>query len=192
MGNIASPDVPGEILERVKRLEAEVRSGFSAVDNRLVIANNAFDVFRDGLQAYRDRILREARVTHRERHLANWREQVRSDRELRSPHRKIIDVLSGQFDFAAEEFGELQFSKLVKAARIGKNRAQAYLCLLEGKGYITSRFDGYRKFYRVNISGPESRGAMGRADFEARTDREELRHRIPVTGALQGMHSGSH
>ena len=76
-------------------------------------------------------------------------ERVRVDKELHHPHRKILDFLIGEYDPANKRFGESHFSRLVKEARLGKNMAKQYLSLLERKGYIEQRTDGYRKYFKI-------------------------------------------
>lgn len=77
--------------------------------------------------------------------------RIRDDRELRHPHVKILNYLAGQFDYENSRFEEVNFSKVVRECRIGKNKAKEYLDLLIGKGLIESRTDGYRVFYRVKV-----------------------------------------
>ena len=75
-------------------------------------------------------------IPARDQLLLRWHERIRNDVELRFPHRKILDVFLGQYDFAHAQFRELQYSRLVKHARIGKSKANTYLGLLEQKGYL--------------------------------------------------------
>ncbi len=69
---------------------------------------------------------------------------------LQYPHRKILDFLTGEYDPANKRFKESHFSRLVKEARLGKNMAKEYLGLLERKGYIERRTDGYRKYFKIH------------------------------------------
>ncbi|CAB1062171.1 hypothetical protein D1BOALGB6SA_6947 [Olavius sp. associated proteobacterium Delta 1] len=59
---------------------------------------------------------------------------------------KILNHLAAQYDFNKGIFMEVDFSKLVKECRIGKNKAKDYLDLLVKKGRIESRSDGYRVY----------------------------------------------
>jgi len=79
-----------------------------------------------------------------------WHQKVRSDSELRYPHKKIMEKLIGNFDYSTREFKERTFSQLVKDARLGKNKASSYLADLENKGLIQQRSDGYRKLIKIN------------------------------------------
>lgn len=81
--------------------------------------------------------------------LSQWSARIRADKTLRFPHRKILDFLLGEYDSAKDEFNEIHFSRLVKASRVGKNMAKGYLAVLESKGYIDRRTDGYRVFYAL-------------------------------------------
>jgi len=76
-------------------------------------------------------------------------EKIRNDKDLRFPHRKILEFLLGQYDFEKKEWREVNFSRIVREARIGKNKAKSYLTLLETKGYVEKREDGYKKWWRV-------------------------------------------
>ena len=60
------------------------------------------------------------------------------------------DFLLGQYDPAKKRFTESHFSRLVKEARVSKNMTKEYLGLLERKGYIEQRTDGYRQYFRIH------------------------------------------
>ena len=87
--------------------------------------------------------------TEHDRVLSQWSARIRADKVLGYPHRKILDVLLGEYDPGKEAFRPICFSKLVQAARVGKNMAKGYLTLLEARGYIDRRSDGYRVFYAL-------------------------------------------
>lgn len=141
-----------EILERVRRMERAFVEGLRRVEENLRLSQESFRFIDDGLKAYRERILDEIGASARGSSMAAiaaLAEQIRLDRELRFPHRKLLDILLSAFDFRRNEFGEIHFSKLVRDARVGKNMAKEYLTLLESKGYLQYRSDGYRTLYKL-------------------------------------------
>ena len=138
-----------EILERVSSLKRTIDERLGRIEAALEAGIEPARIFSDGLKAYRERTLREElggrRITAEDR----LRHRVRQDSNLSFPHRKILDCLMEKYDLSLEQFQEVHFSKLVREARVGKNRAKAYLSLLEQKGYVEKRDDGYRIFFRL-------------------------------------------
>ena len=116
------------------------------IDGRLAAAEPVLRLFNDGLEAYRARLLHENRLGRiRQEVLA----KISTDTDLRFPHRKILDCLLGEYDYARDDFREVHFSRLVQKCRIGKNKAQGYLTVLEQKSLVVRRDDGYRMFFRI-------------------------------------------
>ena len=76
-------------------------------------------------------------------------QKITQDSTLRYPHRKILEFLSGQYDYQHGRFKEIHFSALVRECRLGKNKAKEYLGLLVEKGYLARRDDGYRIWYKL-------------------------------------------
>lgn len=136
-------------MQRVIRLEHALVEGFRHVEEKLSPGQETFQLFSDGLRAYKDRLLKEAHVSDSYITLRQLTERIRTDKELRFPHKKILDFLLGEFDPLKSEFREVHFLKLAREARIGKNMASGYLSLLEEKGYVSKRHDGYRKFFKI-------------------------------------------
>ena len=130
-------------MERISKIEASIAAGFRCLDEKL--SKGFFQIFNEGLKAHKEDLLKEGSITIR----IQWLERIRNDKDLRFPHRKILDFLLDQFDFSKNEFKRIQFSKLVKGARVGKNMASNYLSLLEQKGYVEKRSDGYRTFFNI-------------------------------------------
>ena len=89
------------------------------------------------------------KTTLHEQLVNEWSAKIRADSELRYPHRKLLDVLLLEFDATEGAFQGIHFSRLVKSARVGKNMAKRYLTLLEARGYVQKRSDGYRVFYAI-------------------------------------------
>ena len=135
---VRSKDINTKILESLKRIE-----------EKLNVGQESFLLVRNGLKAYKERVQKDLQMSLKDSAMSRWYETVRHDSELRFPHRKIIDVLLAQYDYNNGQFMDVHFSKLVKEARIGKNKAKSYLDLLEQKGYIEKWEDGYRKFFRI-------------------------------------------
>ena len=134
-----------EILQRVTKIENVLVDGLKRMQEQLDKAQPFFRFFDAGLSAYRNEIVK----SNSNQLVAQLSERIRNDRELRFPHRKLLDFLLGQFDYSKQQFKEIHFSQLVKEARVGKNAAKAYLEFLEQKGYILRRSDGYRLFCKI-------------------------------------------
>lgn len=141
-------DVTGDsaVLERLERIERILTEGLTAMNTRLNSAAPVIGLFNDGLEAYRTRLLHENRLGRIRQELLA---RISTDRTLRFPHRKILDFLLGEYDYNREQFTEVTFSRLVRECRVGKNRAQGYLSLLEQKGFVVRRTDGYRIFFKL-------------------------------------------
>ena len=135
-----------EILQKVERIEQTLTKGLKQVEEKLTTGQSLFQLFNDGLSAYKVNLLKDNNITTR----SLWLEKIRADTDLRYPHRKILDFLLVEYDFSNKEFKEVHFSRLANEAHLGKNMLNAYLALLEQKGYIKSRDDGYRKYVRIN------------------------------------------
>ncbi|MDA2933576.1 hypothetical protein MYX82_04465 [Acidobacteria bacterium AH-259-D05] len=133
MKTIESVDYTYEILQRVVRIEAALQQ-------------DGFQFFNNALRSYKDNLLKETQIKGL---LNKYSERIRCDKDLRFPHRKILDFLLTQYDFSKNEFKEVHFSRLVREARLGKNKAKSYLSLLEQKGYVKQRNDGYRKLFSI-------------------------------------------
>jgi len=144
---VAIADADTEILQKLSRIEETLAHGLSRVEQQLGNGKEAFQFFKDGLQAYRNRSLSQSATATLH---GKWLAKISQDKELRFPHRKILEVLLNQYDFEKGQHLELHFSKLVRLARLGKNKAQSYLTLLIQKRYIAVRNDGYRLFYKMS------------------------------------------
>lgn len=137
------------ILERLDQLERSLVDNLQILESRLAAAEPAMRLFDDGLNAYRTRLLHENRLGRIRQELLA---RISVDGELGFPHRKILDFLVGEYDYSRDEFKEVNFSRLVRECRIAKNRAQGYLSLLEHKGFVVRRDDGYRMFFRIGAA----------------------------------------
>lgn len=76
-------------------------------------------------------------------------ELYRNNSKLGYPHEKILKVLINKYD--GHVFGFLNVNKIVKEARIGKNKSADYLALLEDFGYVVSRRIGRKHIYKINV-----------------------------------------
>ena len=128
-------------------LEKTITDRLKRIHEQLDIGAEGMCFLSDALSAYRDACLREAQLSMDP--VLAWLARMQKDKELRHPHRKILTCLLDQFDHQSGQFQEIHFSKLVKEAHVGKNAARSYLSLLEMKGYISARNDGYRTFLRM-------------------------------------------
>lgn len=129
------------VKDRLQALEQQIR----LLNTFLTDSDSVFRVLSDTLKAHRANVLREVQNGPMNAILT----KVRTDPELRFPHRKILEFLASRYDFTTNAFQEAFFSQIVRGARLGKNRAREYLAVLERKGYIQSRHDGYRLFFRI-------------------------------------------
>jgi hypothetical protein len=141
-----------EIFERVCKIENLLASGIEQLHQDLNAGKEGREFLEAGLKAYREKCLRE--LNAKPDPTATIWARIRNAPEIRFPHRKIIECLAARYDFQSKAFEEIHFSKLVKEACVGKNKAKEYLALLEVKGLIASRTDGYRKFFRIAANEP--------------------------------------
>jgi len=138
-----------EILQRVIGIENSLTQGLKQIEEKINLGQQGFQFFNDGLQAYKKRCLKNLQISITGVSTMELSAMIRSDKELKFPHRKILDFLLGQFDFNTSKFKEVHYSKLVRECHIGTNLANTYFSLLEKKGYIEVRDDGYRKFFKI-------------------------------------------
>lgn len=111
------------------------------------IMNELVFLLNHGIEGFKNKILKEA--DKKEDIKEKLYSLIQQDKSLRFPHRKIMVCLIENYDYTKKEFKEINFSRLVKEAKIGKNKAREYLELLLEKGLLKQRTDGYRKMYRV-------------------------------------------
>ncbi|MDA2934366.1 hypothetical protein MYX82_08480 [Acidobacteria bacterium AH-259-D05] len=136
MRKIELLDFNHEILQRVMRIEDALQQ-------------DGFQFFNNALKAYKDSCLKETQISKRQILVNQYIKKCQLDKDLSYPHTKILNALLDQYNFSEHRFKEIHFSRLVREARLGKNKAKGYLSLLEQKGYIEKRNDGYRKFFKV-------------------------------------------
>lgn len=153
MVKIKAKDLNNEILQRVIGIEQTLAQGLKQLEEKIDLGQEVFQFFNDGLKACRERSLKKLNISINGISTMELSAKIKNDKELTFPHRKILDFLLGQLDFQTSQFKEVYYSKLVKECRIGTNMANAYLSLLEKKGYIEVRYDGYRKFFKICKKG---------------------------------------
>lgn len=136
------------VLTKISEFEQQFSDRLNRIEDRLRVGAETLSFLDDALRQYRDRCCDEQLRLQ----AAPYQLLARfsTDRELRFPHRKILEQLLRHFDFKHAQFREVQFSRLVKEARISKSGAKDYLSLLKAKNYVRSRNDGYRLFFRIN------------------------------------------
>lgn len=106
-----------------------------------------FLFFKQGTEGYREKIIKKEQRLDIQEQLYK---KIRADKELRYPHKKILNFLIEKYDFEKKCFGEINFSKLIKDCHVGKNMGKEYLEFLIEKGYLLKRSDGYRIWYKIN------------------------------------------
>lgn len=146
---IETKNLNSKILERFDKLEQVVTDSLQELEDKLNMGEETFLLFNNGLKAYKERHLYDVKVSDSNIVLNKLSEKFRNDKELRYPHRKILEFLLSQYDFDKSEFNEVYFSQLVKEAHLGKNMADSYLSLLKQKSYIQKRTDGYRTYFKI-------------------------------------------
>lgn len=147
---IKTKDLNNEILQRVIRIENDLEQGLKNIEEKLNKGEESFLFFNDSLKAYKERIYKESSILKENMLIQELNEKFRKDKELRFPHRKILEFLLEQYDFIKCSFKEVQYSRLIKKCHIGTNKAKSYFDLLEQKEYIKIRKDGYRIFFRLS------------------------------------------
>ena len=147
---VPQPNLESELLHRVSCVERSLREGFMRIETKLSAAEETFSFFGDALAAHRRRKLSHSLREGQRSKLDRLHALFREDKELRHPHRKILDALISLYDYSTGAFPETHFSKLVRMAGVGKGAAKAYLRLLEEKGYVERRSDGYRLCFKIS------------------------------------------
>ena len=129
------------IEKKILEIEELLRKEFELQDERNIIMKHGIlglvDHLKDQLSKHKIDI----------RH--KLFELYRNDTKLRYPHEKILKVLISKYD--GHVFGFINFNQLVKAAKLGKNKASEYLNTLEELGYIITRRVGKKHLYKVNV-----------------------------------------
>lgn len=138
-----------EMLARVDELQQALVEGFARIEARLSNGTEFVLLLSEVLDAQKQKILRSQTLELQRSVADKWHARIRSDSILRSPHRKILECLLVEYDFERQMFQEVNFSRLVEKARIGKSMANRYLEFLEGRGYVEKRTDGYRVYFRL-------------------------------------------
>lgn len=149
MCQIPIRNAESEILQRVAVIERSIREGLQRIEQQLSRGSETFAFYSEALGQYRNRILKEQGEEFQRGIIDRLREKFCLDKELRYPHRKILDFLLSRYDFQTGHFQEVIFSELVDGARVGKGTAKQYLTLLGAKGYIVKRSDGYRIYFKI-------------------------------------------
>ena len=133
-----------EILEKLTNIEQAVTCRLGSIEEKLEMAGDAFQIFHDGLKAYRERYGMDSHLSDPNSVLNRLMHKFRNDKELEFPHRKILDYMISNYQFEKNEFKEVHFSQLVREAHVAKDLARSYLAFLEQKGYIQKRNDGHK------------------------------------------------
>lgn len=129
------------IEKKILEIEELLRKEFELQDERNII-------MRHGLQGLIEH-LKDQISKHKIDVRHKLFELYRNDTKLRYPHEKILKVLISKYD--GHVFGFMNFSNLVKEAKLGKNKASEYLATLEDLGYIQTRRVGKKHLYKINV-----------------------------------------
>ena len=148
-GNMPVQSIIQDILTGIQRIEKTISEKLDPVE-RYIEKKNEYDyVLKYGLEGFRERIIKSSKKNN-ENDTQEWLIHIiQRNPSLRFPHRKILEYLSKQYDYEKKRFKEVNFSTIVKECRLGKNRAGEYLELLEEKGIVKKRKDGYRVWYKL-------------------------------------------
>ena len=136
------------ILEKICSIESLVIQNKKMLDENLNINKKHELILSHGIVGYKEKFFgneNQREISEKEKLYA----QIRQDKSLRHPHKKILEFLIEQYDYEKGVFREVNFSKIVKECKVGKNAAKGYLEFLVERGYINYRTDGYRKFYMI-------------------------------------------
>lgn len=123
-------------------METMLKENSAMLSEALSMGRDQYLLFTAGIHGYRDRIISDYK--------ARCPNPLPFDKTLGHPHKKILEYLSDKFDHPSGKFNEVNFSKIVKECRLGKNMAKGYLDTLVEKGYLCRRDDGYRVWYCVD------------------------------------------
>lgn len=129
------------IEKKILEIEELLRKEFELQDERNVI-------MRHGLQGLIEH-LKDQISKHKIDIRHKLFELYRNDTKLRYPHEKILKVLISKYD--GHVFGFMNFSNLVKEAKLGKNKASEYFATLEDLDYIQTRRVGKKHLYKINV-----------------------------------------
>jgi len=146
---IQKDELKKDIIKRVEKMEEVLAGRFNQLEDKLTTSEDAFLLIQDGLEAYKKRCLKDIVEAGGISKIHQWREKVRTDEELKWPHKKILDFMIGQYDYQKKQFKEKAFNEIVTGAKIGKNMAKEYLHVLQQKGYVDHKNTGYRHLYQI-------------------------------------------
>jgi DNA-binding transcriptional ArsR family regulator len=145
--NIADAEV-SQILERVQRIETTLAEHLPIIAQHLEDGRYASALFRDGMEAFAERRLKEAHLSTGI--VESVLGRARRDPTITYPQRKLLEALASLYDYRTRRFGEISFSKLVRLARVSKSRAKWHLKALEDTKLVRSRTDFYRVYYKIS------------------------------------------
>lgn len=128
----------------LQEIQKQIASRLDRIEQKLDQGKDTHSFFSIALHAYRQHHSDIATIPQKLLALFS------SDLDLKFPHRKLLEHLLQHYDFETAAFQELSYSKLAAAARVGKQAAREHLSLLQEKGYVERRDDGYRIWFRIN------------------------------------------
>ena len=137
------------LYTRFSAIEARLEELLSIFSKHLEKTQDQQLLIQNGIQGFKKHLKTKYTTQGETRKRHEFLNRARVDSELRYPHMKILEYLSTQFDSEDKGYKEINFNKLVREAKIGKNKAGEYLKVLLKRGYIEKRSDGYRVWYSL-------------------------------------------
>ena len=103
-----------------------------------------------GIKGFRDMVLESFEKQSKANKISRLYSIFMHDKDLTHPHKKILSYLLEQYDLGKNCFDSINFSRIVKDCKLGKNKAKEYLDLLINKKLIEKQDDGYRVWYCIS------------------------------------------
>ncbi|MFX1453071.1 MAG: hypothetical protein ACFFCM_19710 [Promethearchaeota archaeon] len=155
MSKLSTSKELSNLYSKIESIKAILIKNAEMLKESLSIGREHQFLINHGIEGYKRKISNG--FNSKERTLIKEKifELIRKDNTLRHPHRKIMNFLIEQYDYGQDKFGEVHFSRIVKECRLGKNKAREYFEFLGEKGFLDTRTDGYRRFYRIKVDFTE-------------------------------------
>ena len=144
-----------------KKLLSDLHGKISKIETKLQEQNNLLQQIVDnslqhqylinhGILGFKEMVLQKFEKQSKENKINRLYSIFMHDKDLTHPHKKILSYLLEQFNLENNCFDSINFSKIVRDCRLGKNKAKEYLDLLIKKKFIEKQNDGYRVWYCIS------------------------------------------
>lgn len=144
-----------------KKLLSDLHGKISKIETKLQEQNNLLQQIIDnslqnqylinhGILGFKEMVLDKFEKQSKENKINRLYSIFMHDKDLTHPHKKILSYLLEQFNLGKNCFDSINFSKIVRNCKLGKNKAKEYLDLLTKKGFIEKQNDGYRVWYCIS------------------------------------------